>query len=174
MKFEIHQSTERGITVLQPEGDLNETSSGVLQSKAAELMEEGTRLVVIDLITTTGASKRRWRSGPISPPGATAAQASDDTAVLFEQVAHHAIVLGEQLGARRVADAAARGADQGEERGDDGGGDGTTENDGTAAVLGGTEMTTLGEVVLTQDGSTDIRVNSVGGGDAVALTIRRI
>jgi anti-anti-sigma factor len=61
MKFEIHQSTERGITVLQPDGDLSETSSGVLQSTAAELMEEGTRLVVVDLVTTTEASSHAFR-----------------------------------------------------------------------------------------------------------------
>jgi len=61
MRFEIQKSAESGITVLQPEGDLNEGSSGVLQSTAAEVMEEGARLVVIDLKKTSGASSHAFR-----------------------------------------------------------------------------------------------------------------
>ena len=36
MRFEIHESVERGMTVLQPDGDLNERSSEALQEKIAE------------------------------------------------------------------------------------------------------------------------------------------
>ena len=61
MRFEIQKSTESGITVLQPGGDLNEGSFGVLQSTAAEVMEEGARLVVIDLTTTSEASSHAFR-----------------------------------------------------------------------------------------------------------------
>lgn len=61
MRFEVHTNTERGITVLEPEGDLNQTSSGVLQEAAAELMEEGSRLVVIDLNMTSEASSHAFR-----------------------------------------------------------------------------------------------------------------
>lgn len=61
MRFEIHQSAERGITVLQPDGELNEMSSDVLQKSAAELMEEGSRLVVIDLEMTSEVSSHAFR-----------------------------------------------------------------------------------------------------------------
>jgi anti-anti-sigma factor len=63
MKFSIHDSTDRGITFLQPEGDLNEASSGVLQERVLELMEEdGRQLIVIDLETTSGASSHALRA----------------------------------------------------------------------------------------------------------------
>ncbi len=61
MKFAIHESTERGIAVLQPEGDLNETSSGVLQARALEIMEEGRQQIIIDLEMTSGTSSHALR-----------------------------------------------------------------------------------------------------------------
>jgi anti-anti-sigma factor len=61
MRFEIHESVERGMTVLQPDGDLNERSSEVLQEKIAELMEAGVRLVIIDLELTSAASSHAFR-----------------------------------------------------------------------------------------------------------------
>jgi anti-anti-sigma factor len=61
MRFEIHQSAEGGITVLQPEGQLVEASSEVLQARVSELMEEGTRLMVIDLTMTSEASSHAFR-----------------------------------------------------------------------------------------------------------------
>ena len=61
MRFEVHQTTQKGITVLEPEGALNENSSGELEATALEVMEEGGRLIVIDLAKTSTASSHAFR-----------------------------------------------------------------------------------------------------------------
>jgi anti-anti-sigma factor len=61
MKFEVHRATQRGITILEPEGALDETSSGELETVALEVMEEGGRLIVIDLAKASSASSHAFR-----------------------------------------------------------------------------------------------------------------
>lgn len=62
MRFEIHETTDKGITFLKPEGDLNEASSGVLQSRVLEIMDEPDRhRIVVDLETTSGATSHALR-----------------------------------------------------------------------------------------------------------------
>ncbi|MGD8439199.1 MAG: STAS domain-containing protein [Holophagae bacterium] len=61
MRFDIHESTDRGITTLTPDGELNETTSGVLRGRVLDIAEEGRRLVIIDLRTTSSATSHALR-----------------------------------------------------------------------------------------------------------------
>lgn len=61
MRFELHRTTKRGITVLEPEGTLNEGSSAQLESAALEVMEDGGRLIIIDLAKASKASSHAFR-----------------------------------------------------------------------------------------------------------------
>ncbi len=62
MRFEVHSKTERGITVLEPEGALDETTSVELVQAVSALMENGDDLIVIDLARTTAASSHAFRA----------------------------------------------------------------------------------------------------------------
>ncbi len=62
MRFEIHKEAERGITVLQPEGELDEMTSSELLQAVSELMENGEDLLVIDLAKTAAASSHAFRA----------------------------------------------------------------------------------------------------------------
>lgn len=61
MKFEVHESTEEGIAILEPDGDLSDASSAALQARVLELTEEGRHLIVIDLAKTTSATSQALR-----------------------------------------------------------------------------------------------------------------
>jgi anti-anti-sigma factor len=61
MRFDVHESTDRGITTFTPDGELNETSSGVLRDRVLESAEDGRTLVIIDLGTTTSATSHALR-----------------------------------------------------------------------------------------------------------------
>ncbi len=61
MRFDIHESTDRGITTLTPDGELNETASGVLRGRVLDIAEEGRRLVIIDLRSTSSATSHALR-----------------------------------------------------------------------------------------------------------------
>ena len=60
MRFEIHSVTEQGISVLQPEGALNETTSAEFLETVSELMDQGHHLIVIDLAKTSAASSHAF------------------------------------------------------------------------------------------------------------------
>ncbi len=62
MQFKIHSSTQRGITVLQPEGALDETTSAELVKEVSELMEQGQNLIVVDLAKTSTATSHAFRT----------------------------------------------------------------------------------------------------------------
>lgn len=61
MRFLIHESRDRGVVVLGPDGDLNEAASGVLEAKVLEIMERGEQRIVIDLGSTSGTSSHALR-----------------------------------------------------------------------------------------------------------------
>lgn len=61
MRFDVHESTDRGITTFTPDGELNETSSGVLRDRVLETAEDGRTLIIIDLGTTTSATSHALR-----------------------------------------------------------------------------------------------------------------
>jgi anti-sigma B factor antagonist/stage II sporulation protein AA (anti-sigma F factor antagonist) len=62
VRFEIHSVTEQGISVVQPEGELDETTSVEFSETVSALMDEGHHLIVIDLAKTTAASSHAFRA----------------------------------------------------------------------------------------------------------------
>jgi anti-sigma B factor antagonist/stage II sporulation protein AA (anti-sigma F factor antagonist) len=62
VRFEVHSVTEQGISVVQPDGELDETTSAEFSEAVSELMDQGHHLIVIDLGKTTAASSHAFRS----------------------------------------------------------------------------------------------------------------
>jgi anti-anti-sigma factor len=62
MQFEIHSITERGITILQPEGALDEATSPELLQAVLELLDQDVHLIVIDLAKASSATSHAFRT----------------------------------------------------------------------------------------------------------------